>query len=296
MNTKGTNILLTAGLTLIILAISAGVSAHDGWVQTNISRTNVGDMVYIDLMFGNHGNMHRDYKIHQSKWDKTKSTFWLHIPDGNVVDFNDSVVDVGADVTQSLAGGTVTYVDKNGYLVSSFIADQNGIYIVDAVQDTVVSYAPERSIKCAKAIIGIVPPSLEGNYAAVLSGYDRNLNQVFEIIPKNDPTNLAVGDTLTFQVMFKGEPLADAEVSVIPRGKTLPEMGDPNSTYDFMTDPNGMVSYTFDEANYHLIVAHKDTDEAGTLYDKTYTNTKYTADLTAIVRPAKKQLPDPNSI
>jgi hypothetical protein len=48
-----------------------------------------------------------------------------------------------------------------------------------------------------------------------------------------------------------------------------------------------MVSYTFDEANYHLIVAHVHTDEAGTLDGKNYTNTKYTADLTAIVRPRK---------
>jgi len=271
---------------MMALALTATVFAHDGWVQTNVTRTGQDEMVYIDLQFGNHGNMHRDYKIYPSKWDKTKAVFWLHTPGGETVDFLGDVMDIGADTTVKFCDGATTYIDKNGYLVASFVAAQQGLYIVDVEQDVVVSYAPERSIKCAKAMVGSVAPAAAGNYAEALTGFDAVLGQIFEIVPQNDPTNLAVGDTLTFQVRFKGAPLADEEVSIIPRGKTLPEMGQPNP-YDKRTDPNGMVSYTFDEANYHLIVAHHDTDEAGTLDGKDYTNTKYTADLTAIVRPRK---------
>ena len=284
MNTQRKGVRCAGGLVTMALAFAATVVAHDGWVQTNVTRTFQGEMVYLDLQFGNHGNMHRDYKIYPSKWDKTKSMFWLHPPDGNSVDFSQDVVDIGADTTVKFCDGATTYIDKNGYLVASFLAEQPGLYIVDVEQDMVVSYAPERSIKCAKAMVGSVAPSAAGSYAAALSGFDAVLGQIFEVVPKSDPTKLAVGDTLTFQVLFKGKPLADAEVSIIPRGKTLPEMGQPNP-YDKMTDPNGMVSYTFAEANYHLIVAHHDTDEAGTLDGKPYTNTKYTADLTAIVRP-----------
>lgn len=286
MNTRTTDKVSLGCSILIVLALTSAASAHDGWVQTNVSRICQDEMVYIDMQFGNHGNMHRDYKIHPSKWDKTKSVFWLHTPGGETIDFIDDVVDIGADTTLKFCEGATTYIDKNGYLVASFVAEQQGLYIVDVEQDVVVSYAPERSIKCAKALVGSVAPSAEGNYAASLSGFDAVLGQIFEIVPQNDPTNLAVGDTLTFQVLFKGEPLADGEVSIIPRGKTLPEMGEPNP-YDKMTDPNGMVSYTFDEANYHLIVAHHHTDEAGTLDGKDYIKTKYTADLTAIVRPKK---------
>jgi len=285
---KRHNVASTGWLVLTVLTLAATALAHDGWVQTNVTRIAQGDMVYVDMQFGNHGNTHRDYKIHPSKWDPTKSVFWLHTPTGQTVDFAGSVADIGADITKTFCDGATTYVDKNGYLVASFLAEQQGIYIVDVEQDVVVSYAPERSIKCAKAIVGSVEPSAEGNYAAALSGFDAVLGQVFEVVPKNDPTHLAVGDTLTFQVLYKGEPLADAEVSIIPRGKTLPEMGVPNP-YDKMTDPNGMVSYTFDEANYHLIVAHHHTDEAGSLDDKSYTNTKYTADLTTIVRPKRSE-------
>jgi len=269
---------------LIVLELIGVTFAHDGWIQTNVSRVSQGEMVYVDMQFGNHQNMHRDYKIYASKWDKSVATFQLHTPQNEIINLEEKVIDIGMDETKILGGGSVTYLDKNGYLVASFPANQRGLYIADVRQDTVVSYAPERSIKCAKAIVGSLQPAKD-IYSDSLTGFDQVLDQVIEIVPMNDPTKLTVGDTLEFQVFFKGAPLADAEVSVIPRGKTLPEMGVPNPN-DLMTDMDGMASFTFDEANYHLIVAHYHTDEAGTFNGKTYTNTKYTGDLTVIVRPA----------
>ena len=275
-------ILSAVVMALLSIFLVTPVLAHDGWVQTNVSRVTVGDMVYVDLQFGNHQNMHRDYKIYGSKWDPTKSTFALHTPTDEAVDMSGSIIDVGKDEAKT-AGG-VAYTDKNGYLVTSFQADQKGTYIFDARQDTVVSYAPERSIKCAKALVGAVQTSMKSNVG--LTGFDRDLGQVLEIIPLKDPTMLQIGDTLPFMVMFKGAPLADAEVSVIPRGATLPEMGTPNP-YDIMTDMDGMASFTFTEANYHLIVVHVETDESGVLNEKPYSFTKYTGDLTVIVGPPR---------
>jgi hypothetical protein len=49
----------------------------------------------------------------------------------------------------------------------------------------------------------------------------------------------------------------------------------------------GVVSFTFDEANYHLIVVHNHTDEGGTLEGKAYSFTKYTGALTVLARPAR---------
>ncbi len=262
------------------------VHAHDGWVQSNVARVTVDDMVYIDMQFGNHQNMHRDYLIYASKWDIAKATFTIHTPKNDAVNMKDSVIDVGKDEVKSLAGGTVTYTDRNGYLVASFQATQKGIYIVDVRQDVVVSYAPERSIKCAKSIVGALESSMKSN--TKLTGFDRSLGQVLEVVPLKDPTMLAVGDSLPIQILFKGSPLPDAMVSVIPRGETLPPMGTPNP-YDLMTDMDGMASFTFAEANYHLIVVHVETDESGVLDGKSYSATKYTGDLTVIVAPTRKQ-------
>lgn len=278
------NVIGLVWAVLVVLVLSETGLAHDGWIQANVNRVPQGEMVYIDMQFGNHQNMHRDYKIYASKWDKAVSTFQLHTPENEVIDLEENVIDIGMDETKVLGGGSVTYLDKNGYLVTRFPANQRGIYIMDVRQDTVVSYAPERSIKCAKSIVGSLQPAKD-IYADPLNGFDKVLDQVLEVVPMSDPTKLAVGDTLQFQVLFKGEPLADAEVSVIPRGKTLPAMGVPNPN-DLMTDMDGMASFTFDEANYHLIVVHKETNESGALNGKSYTNTKYTGDLTVIVRPA----------
>src|SRR2546421_205751 len=48
--------------------------AHDTWVQTNTNVVRAGDNVHIDLMLGNHGNDHRDFKL-ASKIDLAGTTF-----------------------------------------------------------------------------------------------------------------------------------------------------------------------------------------------------------------------------
>jgi uncharacterized GH25 family protein len=280
----------TAKKRIVFIALAAAVligtvEAHDGWIQSNVSRVFQDDMVYIDMPFGNHGNTHRDFKIWGSKWDINRATFWLHTPEGDVLDLRESVIDLGMDETKSICGGTATYLDRNGFLATSFQAEQAGLYIMDVRQDVVVSYAPERSIKCTKVVVGSVP-SVMGNYGASLAGFDKVLGQDLEIVPLDDPTGLKVGDAFAVLVLYKGSPLPDACLSVIPRGKVLPPFGEP-TPYDLMTDMDGIAVFTFDEANYHLIVVHLETDESGSLDGKAYSFTKYTAALTVIVKPAK---------
>ncbi len=274
----------TAIRTLVLLAtlvLIGGAHAHDGWIQTNVTRLLVGDMCYIDMLFGNHGNTHRDYKVWGSKWDMTKSTFTLHTPKGEAIDLRDRTIDVGYSEIKVVQG--VSFRDVNGYLVASFQASQQGLYIADVRQDTVVTYAPERSIKCAKAMVRAFASTI-GRQGESARRFNAPVNQVLEVVPLNDPTDLTVGDRLSIQILYKGKPLPHAHVSVIPRGKELPPMGTPNP-HDIMTDMHGKLSYTFDEANYHLIVVHLETDEAGVLDGVPYEFTKYTGDLSVIVRP-----------
>jgi uncharacterized GH25 family protein len=265
----------------VIMAVTG--FAHDGWIQSNVARVRTGDMVYIDMQFGNHGNMHRDYKIYQSKWDTNTSMFLLHTPGEAVQDLREKVVDVGADTWVNV-GGT-PYLDKNGYLVTSFRTSESGAYIMDVRQDTVVSYAPERSVKCTKSIVAALS-STQAKQNPPRGDFGKVVGQIFEIVPLNDPTEMKVGDTFAICVLFRGVPLADAHVSVIPRGKTLATAPAMDPRYDLMTDMNGLATFAFDEANYHLVVAHHETQEAGTLNGKTYTFTKYAAALTVIVAPA----------
>jgi len=53
--------LMTVAVSCLMLARTA--LAHDTWVQTNTNLIRSGDAVHVDLMLGNHGNDHRDFKL-----------------------------------------------------------------------------------------------------------------------------------------------------------------------------------------------------------------------------------------
>src|SRR6185436_2774462 len=49
--------------TIAAAFLAAPAFAHDTWVQTNTNVVRTGDAVHVDLMLGNHGNDHRDFKL-----------------------------------------------------------------------------------------------------------------------------------------------------------------------------------------------------------------------------------------
>src|SRR5437660_12698227 len=76
------------------LAFAAAAAAHDTWVQTNTNVVRAGDNVHIDLMLGNHGNDHRDFKL-ASKIDLAGTTLEVWGPDGKRFDLKDRLADTG---------------------------------------------------------------------------------------------------------------------------------------------------------------------------------------------------------
>ena len=76
------------------LLLSAPAFAHDTWVETNTNLVRVGDAVYVDLMLGNHGNDHRDFKL-ASKVDLSHCTLEVVSPDGTAYDVKHTAVETG---------------------------------------------------------------------------------------------------------------------------------------------------------------------------------------------------------
>lgn len=250
-------------LTLLILGLlCAPVAAHDTWVQTNTNVVRVGDVMHIDLMLGNHGNEHRDFKL-AAKADPAASTLSVIDPDGKVYDLRDRLVDMG-------------YAPREGYWTARFVAGQPGLHLVAHTYDTVLSYAPQRSIKSAKAYF-VVSPSLD-KVPEKNPGFDRPLGHALELVPTSNPvTPMGPGTPIAVQLLFKGKPLSDARVSFVPRGTTLAEGFDPR--YERHTDSEGRASFEPKEANYYLVVAHKEVSESGEGYE----SIKYSATLTVYV-------------
>ncbi|HEY7157766.1 MAG TPA: DUF4198 domain-containing protein [Gemmataceae bacterium] len=248
---------------LAALMLTAALSAHDTWVQTNTNIVRAGDNIHIDLMLGNHGNDHRDFKL-AGKIDLEGCTLTIVAPDGKRYDLKDRLSDTG-------------YTPKEGYWTTPFAAVKPGLYLVAHTSDKVVSYAPTRSVKSAKTYF-VVSKGLD-NVSRDNPGFDKPLGHALELVPQASPvTPMGPGTPIKVKLLYKGKPLAGARVSFIPRGVTLTEGFD--ARYERKTDERGLASFTPTEGNYYLVVAHHlEPKESG----KKHQSTKYSATLTVLV-------------
>jgi uncharacterized GH25 family protein len=248
---------------VLVFGMAGGAGAHDSWVQTNTNAVRVGDNIHVDLMLGNHGNHHRDFKL-ASKIDLAGCTLTVLAPDGKRYDLKDRLIDTG-------------YTPKEGFWSARFAGAQPGLYLVAHTSDKVVSYAPTRSVKSAKTFF-VVSKSLD-KVSSVNPGFDKVLGHTLELVPETNPvTPMGPETPIKVRLLYKGKPLANAQVSFIPRGESLSEGLD--QRYERLTDEKGRASFTPKEGNYYLVVAHQEeANEAG----KGYQGTKYSATLTVLV-------------
>lgn len=236
--------------------------AHDTWIQLNTATTPSRQSVYADLMLGNHGNLHRDFQL-ASKIPLENTTLTLLAPDQSTIDLKSSLTDRGSS-------------PKEGFWTSRVTPTANGLYCVAHTYDAVVTYAPKRSMKFAKAFFRAGDDPKEGSAAS----FSSPIGQTLEIVPLTDPTRLAAGDKLRVKVLLKGLPLKDVVISCIPQGTKLAEDFDP--AHEARTDAEGYADLPLPEANHYLVVVHhKAPEEIGEKYSE---GSEYAATLTLLVR------------
>jgi uncharacterized GH25 family protein len=256
-------------LLLVFAALLAGppAGAHDIWVQTNTSLIRTGDAVYVDLMLGNHGNDHRDFKL-ASKADPAAGTLTVTGPDGKALDLVPRLADLG-------------YAPKEGFHSAKLAAAAPGLYVAAHASDKVVSHGkPVRSVRSAKAYF-LVSPSL-AKVAKDWAGFDKPLGHALELVPEANPVApMGPGTPIKVRVLFRGKPLADARVSFVPRGETLADGFD--KTYERTTDAGGRAAFTPKTGNYYLVVVHHKEPVIGKVE---YDSVLYSATLTVLVPEA----------
>jgi len=246
------------------LALAHVTAAHDTWVQTNINLIRTGDAVHIDLMLGNHGNDHRDFKL-ASKIDPAGSMLTVVDPEGKSYDLKDRLADLG-------------YAPKEGFHSAKFSAARPGLYTVVHTTDGVVNHGkPVRAVRSAKTYF-IVSPTLD-KVSKGWTGFGRPLGHTLELVAATNPVApMGPGTPISVKLLFQGKPLADTRISFIPRGETLSEGFD--KTYERTTDAEGRASFTPRTGNYYLVVAHHKEDADG---KAGYEAVAYTATLTVFV-------------
>lgn len=240
---------------LFALALVLGtlniVQAHDTWVQTASLVIRQGEFVYVDLMLGNHGNEHRDFKL-ASKITLAPCTLEIIAPDGTKSDLKPTVLDMGS-------------AEKEGFWTTRYVAEQKGVYQVVHKLDTL--HGKTRAIKSSKTYFLATDSYQSVSTAGV--GNISPLNQGLEFVMDTPIEKLAAKNELRLRLLWNGKPLPNVRVSFIPRGAVLAEGFD--SQFERNTDSNGYVSYTPTQGNFILAVAHYvAADEKGEGYDKTH--------------------------
>jgi uncharacterized GH25 family protein len=253
-------------VTLIaaVCLTTAPLFAHDTWVQTNTNLVKTGNGVFVDLMLGNHGNDHRDFKL-ASKITLDNAELRVHAPNGSKYDLKERLIDVG-------------YTPKEGFWSGKFVPAEPGLYLVEHFRDAIANHGgkPSRSIKSGKTCF-VVSQKLD-EVPEENPGFDKILGHPLEIVPEANPvTPMGPEIPIRVKILFRGKPLPEARVSFIPRGVTLAEGFD--ERYERKTNDNGRAAYAPKEGNYYLVVVHHKTDEKGEGYE----STSYSATLTVFV-------------
>lgn len=253
-------------LFIIALFIPALCSAHDTWIHVDTPVVRVGDTAHINLMLGNHGNGHRDFKL-ASKISPEGWTFSVLRPDGSATDLRPNLIDMG-------------YAPKEGFWTGRFVANQPGLHLVTHTLDKL--HGKIRAIKSSKSFL-LSSESLD-NLSPNQFDFSRRLDLPLELILLVDPIrDIQPGKPVVVQVLYQGKPLPKTRVSFIPRGAALSQEFD--DRFERLTDNEGKATFSPSEANWMLVVVHHSAPEQkGEGFESTAYSATMTLQITSIPR------------
>ncbi len=223
-------------LLILSLALTGQALTHDIWIETDKAVYQSNQSVNLSLMLGNHGNHHRDYKL-ASYVKPGQATFDVYPNQTASVDYIKNL--------------RLTSVGNDKFWQFNANFQRAGQYAAASTFDQVMTYAPVRDIKSAKAYFWIEPSSS----TVKTLDYKIPLGHKFELIPQSDPSRqLRAGRSFSVKVLFNGNPKPGIVVSFIPKGIELVDNFDP--FYQRVTDENGEASYPIGNTGPHLVAAH----------------------------------------
>jgi len=181
----------------------------------------LGGAVNLVVLLGNHGNGHRDFRI-AGKARLGAATFTWIRPGSARHDLKPRAIDLGHE-------------SDDGHWAVRLLPEAPGTHAIAYLGDRVVHYAPKRSIHSTKTFFRVeagadAPRALEP------------LGHPLELVPLADPAGTAAdGGPIRVRLLFRGEPMAGARVSFIPRSVTLE--GDFDPDYERRTDAGGVATF-----------------------------------------------------
>ncbi len=216
------------------------VQAHDGWIQTNSPIVARGETVYVDMLFGNHSQEHRSYRI-DGQWPSAA----IFVTDalGRKSDITATRFYTGEPATQSAPA-------RNNGFVASFRTALLGISIISAEADSVYKGATNttRTLRSAKAFVASSDIPVRERVAHLKQFSLAVTSDRLEVIPLSSPVAIQPGQTMTVQLVRQGMPIANTPVSLVRRSIN-------NDPITKNTDESGKVTFVMGGADYYLLRA-----------------------------------------
>lgn len=254
----------------VFTVITGTTNAHDTWVEVNTTEVREGNVVNVDLKLGNHGNDHRDFKMHSLiTLDHVKLA--VRMPCGCTKDIKPTLIPTASE-------------SKQGYWTTCYTTTKPGLHVVSHELDTL--HGKIRAIKSAKAYFVVGPDAAATKGPLAMCNVP--LGHPLELVPLTNPvTESGPNKPIRVRVVFEGKPLTNARVAFIPRGQQLAEGFD--DKFERRTDDQGIAEFTPAEANLILVVIHhQEPERSGEGYDSIF----YSATLTVAV----PQVPFPTPV
>lgn len=249
------------------LVFSVPALAHDGWSQTNAPIIAQGEVSYVELLLGNHSNGHKSYRI-AGQWSTDSSKVYVTTPAGKKVDITSTRFYTGEAATE-------TEPALNNGFIASFSSAAPGAYIISVEGDSIFKNGDVsiRTLRSAKSFVAVSDIPLPARVEA-LRGFSRTVHDDrAEWVPQFNPAAVVPNEQVSVQLLLKGEPLADTEVSLIRRSNS--------EAQTLTTDAQGTVTFQTGSADYYLLRAKPTTDER---QDGEYEAVNYEATMTFTVQ------------
>lgn len=267
-------LVVTALTAVLTLSAAIPAFAHDGWAQTNSPIVAQGQVSYIDLMYGNHSNEHKSYRI-DGQWGVDSSKVFVTTPAGVKSDITSTRFYAGEPATKETPA-------LNNYFTASFKSNVPGAYIISTEGDSIYKSdaSSSRTLRSAKAFVAVGDiPTLDRVKA--LTGFSKAVSaDRAELVPLFNPAAITPDEKVSIQLLLKGEPLANTAVDVIRRSNS--------EALELKTDGTGKVTFTTGAADYYLVRAKPSTTEAK---EGEYSVTNYEATMTYTVQNKSTKLP-----
>ena len=195
-------------IVCLILASASGLLAHEFWLSASRYFINVGESIQVSVFVG------EDFDGKGWKFDPKRIKTLRHYTKNTMQDFDQSPLPADSlEMNFQTEGNQLIALETNNKFLT-MQADKFLAYLNEDGLDNAIKLRQQRNetkkpsrefyARCVKTLVQVG--------SATDRAYAIRTNMTLEIIPQQNPYDVADGGRVSYQIVFKKQPLANAYV------------------------------------------------------------------------------------